>query len=824
MPILQNPDPLEPRLDPALGMGGDGVTPGADSYRTESAQAETSIGGLDTTSWLRLVGQNKSQGRRFMQNSALASWQEAQLYYRSIHGAGSRYNKEQHKARSKYFKPKTRAAVRKNLTATANALFHSDDVLVMSAEDESNPVQRANAALLRQIINLRFSNNTMKTGVPWFETAIGARFDTQLHAVCVSKQSWIYKTRKKDVEVEVEKPIVHPDTGQQMMGMDGNPLTELVKEMQTVKDVVIDRPDIELIPPENVILSPNAPWINPAQGSPYLIVIWPMQVDDVKEMMAKEGSATPWIEVDDATLMSAAYSDADIRGMKDAREGSGQASQTQKSGSDQAGPDGKVIEVWETFTRRNGVDYHSWTVKDKALLSHPTPVEEVYPWARGARPIVIGYDVLEPHVVYRQSHVASWKQSQDQINDFSNLHMDGTRQSVFPTAKVKAGRNIDFKAVQRRNGDGVILVREQDDVEWDRPPAPPANTYQEVNLLSNDFDEIAGIFSQNSVQSNRSLNETVGGMQMISQNANATSEFDLRVFLSTWVEPVLSQIVLLEQHYEDDENLIAIAGKAAKVFQRFGIDQITDEMLESPVTLKVDVNIGSSDPMQRLIKFKNTMGMALPFIQLGQQSGQVQMQFEEILQEIFGLAGYQNGAERFVKVDPNAKPQIGPEQMQALQQQMQQLGQENQQLKQQLQDKTGSLMIQAKSAQQKAQLDAQTASHKADLETQVAEQKAQADFKIRMLELLRDTLDARISAGQQTEAAQLDQNIELMLGLLDRGTQAHLQQQELDHTANLNQQRLTHEQTHAAAKLKQDGQIARQQARQRATTAPTPRK
>ena len=66
-----------------------------------------------------------------------------------------------------------------------------------------------------------------------------------------------------------------------------------------------------------------------------------------------------------------------------------------------------------------------------------------------------------------------------------------------------------------------------------------------MERLNADFDDLAGNFSIGSVQTNRSLGETVGGMKMMTSNANAAGEFDLRIFVETWVEPTLRQIVKL---------------------------------------------------------------------------------------------------------------------------------------------------------------------------------------------------------------------------------------------------------------------------------------
>jgi len=42
----------------------------------------------------------------------------------------------------------------------------------------------------------------------------------------------------------------------------------------------------------------------------------------------------------------------------------------------------------------------------------------------------------------------------------------------------------------------------------------------EQDRLNLDFDDVAGAFSGSSVQSNRNLNETVGGMNILTASAN----------------------------------------------------------------------------------------------------------------------------------------------------------------------------------------------------------------------------------------------------------------------------------------------------------------
>lgn len=748
MAITENQDPTEPKLDPDRGLT---RQPTSQDFLDLPVDGEPAADSQFTDAdVLAFLGETKRLSRTYQQMAVMANWERSQAAYRSEHGQGSKYQRDQYKNRAKYFKPKTRAAVRKNLTATASALFASQDVMSCEADNDGDVSQRANAALLKEVINARFSNKTMRAGVPWFQTAIGARQDTQIMGVCCSKQTWTYRCIERTVPVQREEPVVidgqpliDPTTMQPMM--------QIVDATETQKDVQEDHPAITLIPGEMVLIDPGSSWINPAQNSPTLIVQWPMHIDAVKAMMKPDDKGTtPWREIGDEELQRAFYSETELMGLRAAREGNTPKStrHTSQFGGNRA----DIVEAWECFFKRDGVDYHCWSLKNLALLSDAVPVEEVYPAHRGTRPYVLGTDTLESHVLYPESHVASWRQSQDEINDFTNLHMDATRQSVFPTAKVVAGKNIDYKSVQRRDGQGIILVRDQNDVTWDRPPGPGNGAYQEANLLGNDFDEMAGIFSQSSVQGNRQLNETVGGMQIMSANAGATSEFDLRCFIETWAEPVLSQIVLLEQFYEDDATLLAVSGEKAKLFERFGVSTINDELLESQIQISLNIGIGSSDPMQQLSKFKTVFDLAMPMLQLAMQQGKAEVNFEEVFGEIFSKAGYRNGADRFIKMtDQQGQPAVPPEKVQELVQTMQQLQQENQQLQVQLKDKSQGQRMQIAA---KAKTDA----------AQIAS-KERSEFKASLMKYLESTTVAQINAGAANHAAVVDAVIEGILHL-----------------------------------------------------------
>jgi hypothetical protein len=135
----------------------------------------------------------------------------------------------------------------------------------------------------------------------------------------------------------------------------------------------------------------------------------------------------------------------------------------------------------------------------------------------------------------------------------------------------------------------------------------PSSSYQEQDRINVDYDELTGNFSQGSIMTNRKMNETVGGMGMISNAANQITEYTLRTFTETWVEPVLRQLVKLEQKYETDEVILAIAASQAKLIETYGVSEINDELLGQELTLSVNVGMGATNPDQKLGRFMGAM-------------------------------------------------------------------------------------------------------------------------------------------------------------------------------------------------------------------------
>jgi len=585
-------------------------------------------------------------------------WQRAYRAYRGEHFAGSKYLTKEFESRSKLFVPKTRSMIRKDQTAYAAALFSTDEVVAIQPELDDDPRQSASAKVIHAILNYRLDRTSPRGGMPWFIIAMAAHQDAELTGIVCSKQDWEYE-EKVIGEEPVMAPLIDEMTGQPIPDPFGEPIMMPTGEMQPVTKKVKDRPMIFLVPPENVIVDEAAPFYEPAQGAGYLILRFPTALGDVKRMMkgSNPKSLVRWRpNITDTDLQKAANA-YDAAGIRRARDG-GDDRMEQRAN---AVSDFAVCWLHENFVRYDGQDWHFWSVGTQLILSDPAPVEDIYPAFDGARPVTLGFGAIESHNIRPMSKAESVQPLQQEINDLRNLRLDAAKQAVLPFASVRKGKGIDVSTLTKLAPGKHIHVNEHDDVTFREIPSGAMGAMAESSHLNVEFDELGGQFSGSSVQTTREMNETVGGMRLLSGNANATTEFDIRVIVETWTETTLRQVVKLIQFYENDETVLRVAAQKAELFDRYGIDAVTDDMLTTEVSVKLNVGIGAVDPMQKIAKLATGMDMIGKILPVAEPKPVPNS--EEIIPEIMGAVGYKDGKRFFHWPDPNAEeePETPPE-------------------------------------------------------------------------------------------------------------------------------------------------------------------
>ena len=658
--------------------------------------------------WLNMARDAFEQSSDWFDSSMRPTIEKTLAHFQNRHAPGSKYHSDSYKFRAKGFRPKTRAAIRRNEAAAATAYFSTSDMVNVTAEDSSNPQNVVSAAVLTELLNYRLDDT-----IPWFLTLVGAYQNTLNHGVVISHQWW-------EFEEEVKQYPVLDEMGQVVIGEAGDP------QMQEARKILTDKPHIDLVAIENIRISPASDWTDPMGTTPYIVEMIPMFVGDVKEKMEKG----VWIEYAEGEIHMAIEEQYDS--VRSARDGKKRQDAMDIS---HATSDFDTVWVHRNIIRHDGEDHLFYTLGTHLRLSDPIPLQQEYRHLRkGERPYTMGYCVIETHKTYPMGLNELTFSLQEEANEIRNQRQDNVSLVLNKRYFARRTANIDYKSLTRNVPGSVTLVDDiNQDIRWDSPPEVTGSSYQEQDRINMDYDELAGAFSPGSIASNRKLNETVGGMNLLQNDANTLTEYQLRVFSETWVEPVLKQLVRMEQAYETDPIVLSIAGERAQVFQKFGVDQMTDALLQGMVTVQVNVGFGATNPQQRIQKLAmgmQTIGSIAPMALQGVDA-------KEVATEIFGALGYK-GAERFF-------PQLGAEGQDPM---VQQLQQQVQQMQQMLQSKQMEIEGRIKAAEVAANGRIEAEKMRQNGIVQAAYVEAEQAEKDRILEQWVEQMGAQLEAAK----------------------------------------------------------------------------
>jgi hypothetical protein len=561
----------------------------------------------------------------YLDTNITNQWERNLSHFRNEHAPGSAFLGKNFK-RSRVFRPKTRSSVKGQEAALATAAFSSEQLVLVTAEDPLNEVQRVSAQIARALLQYRLTKT-----IPWFLTVQGAYQNTKVYGLCISHNYWRYETTK-----EMEAAL--DDDDEPVKDADGNAMG---REKVTV---LVDKPCVDLIAPENFRFDAMADWRDPINTSPYLIYEMPMYVGEVLERMERVDDKTGqpvWKKYSKAEILSTRRKTYDRT--RQAREGNERVDPTDNQ------PFDDFMTVWAhmNVVREDGVDIVYWTLGTELVLTDPEPLTKLYPHLpRGTRPFTMGVAIVEAHRNYPDGDVAQAAGLQEEINKIANQRLDNVRLVLNKRYFVRRGAQVDLEALIRNTPGGGVMMNDPDkDAKVIDTPDVTASSYQEQDRLAVEMDELVGSFSQGSVQSNKSLNDTVGGMSMLSQNANGVNDYSIRVFTLTWMEPTLRQLMLLEQYYETDQVLLGIATKQSDAWQKYGIDQATDELLRQELTLNVDIGMGNTDPVRRVERLVFGVSNVVGLPDMAKR-----IKSTDIADEIFASLGYK-ASSRFFRDD-----------------------------------------------------------------------------------------------------------------------------------------------------------------------------
>jgi len=427
-----------------------------------------------------------------------------------------------------------------------------------------------------------------------------------------------------------------------------------------------------------------------------------------------------------------------------------------------------TVWVHENFMRIEGKEYHYYTLGTVARLTEVRPLARAY--LHGIRPYVIGTVVIEPHRSIPDAPVHLAKGLQKEANEVGNTRRDNVLLVLNKRWFVKRGKQVDTQSLVRNAPGSVSLMTDPAlDVVPQEFNDVTSSAYAEQDRVNVDMDELWGSFSQGSVQSNRKLNETVGGMQLLRGASNQMTQYLIATFSVTWVEPVLKQLDLLEQHYEDDAQFLDLMASRAN-FQKYGVDintlpfELHDEfwkqILMQPMTLRVNVANSAMDPVIRLQLF---LEATTRYTEIA-QNAPPDLDRESVKEYIFGLLGFRDGSQ--FSVDPEGNPQLAAA--------MQQI----QQLTQQMEGKYAEAQAkeESKSMIEGAKLDQKTQSDQAKLmmEERLEQQKVQTELMLENIRRESKEREVALQIEAKEREAESDRRLQLLIEQMKQSTEIML--------------------------------------------------
>ena len=609
-----------PSTTPSTGPTVDGAE------KTAFEQGMSSDSSMMTDTWLiNKAHELYTYSTDYLDANITNTWERNIAHFHNEHAPGTVYRRKDFR-RSSVFRPKTRANVKQSEAALANAAFSTLSLVSVTAHDERDPKQKLSAAINQEILQYRLEHT-----IPWFMTVLGAWQDAKVYGVCITHQHWRYR---EDTDVvpafDAQGKLIidtDPETGEDVpMGEDRT----IVRE---------DKPASDNVAPENFRFDPMCDWRDPANTSPYLVYMMPIYAGEALEMMEMIDNKTGhpvWKKYTLADILGTRRQDYDRT--RQAREGRERIDPA----DEQHGNEFTTLWAHMNILKVNGTDYVYWTMGTELLLTTPIPLMDAYPWLEeGERPFRVGFSNVETHRNYPSGDVEQSAGLQTEINAVANQRLDNVKLVLNKRYFVRRGSQVDLDALIRNvPGGGVMMNDPERDVEVVNTPDVTGSSYQEQDRLSMEFDDLVGNFSPGQAQNQ---NQSVGGLSMIGSSANAVQDLSMKVFIETWMEPTLKQLVRLEQMYETDLVLLALARDKAQAFERYGVTEVNDDLLTQSLTVRVNVGMGNTDPMRRVerLVFGVDKAMAIP--------GMAQrVKAPEIADEVFGSLGYKDSSRFFM--------------------------------------------------------------------------------------------------------------------------------------------------------------------------------
>jgi hypothetical protein len=669
------------------------------------------VGGKDLDEWLSLARRADEDSSLYWQSELQQRVRSAVDHFNSRHAAGSKFAQPGYPSlRSKLFRPKTRALINKMTAQGANAFFATSDVVQIEAANKGDQKQVEAAKFRRSLLNHHLSRT-----VPWFRLLSAALIDADTVGVAITRSWW----RRESVKTYSLDEM-------------GQPIEEELK--------LFDCPWVSLVPIEDFGLHPQCDWLDPIGSSPYIIHREYRSVESILAAIERQkdagGYGPAYLPLSRTELETmATTSDVSDRSGDRAKRNAGRTDPAQQQATDARF---RMLLVHMVTMRVENVDWYYETIGSQAMLSKPVPLS-IAQFGWPTRGYSMGSCWIAPHSAYPEGSAGLNTSMQQELNENVNQRIDNIRQTMNSRHLVRRGSAVDLNALMRSTPGSIVLTGDPNGDVRPLPVKEFSNTvYQEADRIGVEMDDLAGVFGGASVQTNRQLSQTVGGMDLLGENANVISEFKLRCFSETLIEPTLRQLDELITKFETDEAVIEICiadsmveldpQVAAEIDKQFpkpepppppaegqppppepedtnkpardeaikvAMQKKALEMFRAPMRVSTSVGFGNTSPQKRLER----MSIAMQNIQAFAPMMLGSIDPVEVVKEVMGAAGFDNGSRFFPALRGVTNPVV-----EMLQQQVQQLQQQLEQNMAREQVKVQIAQINAQTALQVAQI------------------------------------------------------------------------------------------------------------------------
>ena len=514
--------------------------------------------------------------------------------FNNQHPSDSKYNSDTFKKRSNLFRPITRAVISKNEAALCAALFSNLDLIECAAANPGKKEEIVSAEVMQSLIQERLT-----VTIPWFQLSIGGFQDAQVQGIVIGHNYWKRSGAGKGHKYRITR----------------------------------DEPCMELVPVENFRFSPAASWMDVVNTSPFLIHLIPMYVGEVKERMAKaDAKGRKWKSIPDEVLATCRDSTDDST-----RQARTTLSQDATNVATHV-EDYDVVWVHRHIHRHEGQDYEFYMLASKYMLTEPELLSQNV-WF-GERPYVVGVCNLETHKPIPSSVPTLTRDLQTEANDIQNQRSDNVKFALNKAHLVKRSANVDVNSLVRNVPGRVTMVNDVDkDVKELSWPDVTQSAYEEQSRIDGDFNSLVGNFNAQQLNQTRNPRESYRTISAVQSPAMMMTEYRLMTYVQTFLLPMLRQLVLLEQYYETDEVMLAIAGEKAQILQKFGVDKVTDSILEKKMSVNVNLGMGATDPTTKQQRFAQALTVYANLCKAAPPG----LDLEEVRKELLALAGYRDG-------------------------------------------------------------------------------------------------------------------------------------------------------------------------------------